>query len=354
MRVPQETVSFDFAAHLARQAEFSARTFGPGIRTAGVCDHIRKELLEIEAAPGDLSEWVDVIILALDGAWRAGGSPEQIIEAIVAKQTKNEGRTWPDWRTSDPNKAIEHVRGDEMSAAPACDLPGNYPMSHGDVADDQLAIDQCPAMHARHFIKVWADADGGDAGRIALAKYAFKAGRASAQQAKPAALVVPSSVPFSPTDAQFSEWCERHDMHLHLAREAFDDAASLYLLAAAPTPPAVAQDSKPIKWLVTWSEFERPFESIWNTKERAQIDFDSCHHSLDRAMTPLYAAPPPVAQDDLRDAALRENLALVIERLKQMTSPGRSRAYMELAQEALVCAEAIDAAIAAQAGEAQS
>ncbi|RMX08907.1 DUF550 domain-containing protein [Corticibacter populi] len=104
---------FDFAAHLARQAEFSARTFGPGQRTQGVCDHIRKELREIEAAPDDLSEWIDVAILALDGAWRIGATPTEIIAAMVAKQTKNEGRRWPDWHTADPSKAIEHDRGDE-------------------------------------------------------------------------------------------------------------------------------------------------------------------------------------------------------------------------------------------------
>lgn len=100
----------DLIAHLARQHEFSERTFGPGPRVKGVLDHIRKELVEIEEDPTDLSEWVDVAILALDGAWRAGYSPEQIAAAIEAKQTKNELRNWPDWRTSDPDKAIEHVR----------------------------------------------------------------------------------------------------------------------------------------------------------------------------------------------------------------------------------------------------
>ncbi|MBB3004433.1 Lar family restriction alleviation protein [Paraburkholderia tropica] len=107
---------FDMLAHLARQREFSERTFGPGARTKGVCDHIRKELVEIESNPADLTEWIDVVILALDGAWRAGGSPQQIIDAIVAKQTKNEGRTWPDWRTVDPNKAIEHDRSHDTCA----------------------------------------------------------------------------------------------------------------------------------------------------------------------------------------------------------------------------------------------
>ena len=101
--------SFDFRRHLQRQRDWSAKTFGPGERSQGVVDHIRKELNEIEAAPFDLTEWIDVVILALDGAWRAGHSPDEIIAALVAKQAKNEGRKWPDWRTAAPGKAIEHI-----------------------------------------------------------------------------------------------------------------------------------------------------------------------------------------------------------------------------------------------------
>ena len=101
---------FNMVAHLHRQSKWSEQTFGPGDRTQGVIDHIRKELIEIEADPSDISEWIDVVILALDGAWRSGAAPEQIVAALVAKQTKNELRKWPDWRTSDPNKAIEHDR----------------------------------------------------------------------------------------------------------------------------------------------------------------------------------------------------------------------------------------------------
>lgn len=103
-------MAFDLVAHLRRQAEFSGRTFGPGQRISGVCDHIRKELIEVEESGGDLYEWVDVIILGLDGAWRSGATPEQIATAIAAKQAKNEARRWPDWRTADPGKAIEHDR----------------------------------------------------------------------------------------------------------------------------------------------------------------------------------------------------------------------------------------------------
>ncbi|NKI68924.1 DUF550 domain-containing protein [Collimonas pratensis] len=111
---------FDFAAHLTHQAEWSRNTFGPGSRAAGVVDHIRKELIEIEADPGDLKEWVDVIILALDGAWRSGASADEIIAAIVAKQAKNESRVWPDWRTADPTKAIEHDRSHDAIGGQSC------------------------------------------------------------------------------------------------------------------------------------------------------------------------------------------------------------------------------------------
>lgn len=98
------------AAHLAHQREWSTATFGPGPRTLGVLDHIRKELDEIAAAPDDVEEWVDVIILAFDGAWRAGWEPQQIIDAIKAKQRKNERRSWPDWRAASADHAIEHDR----------------------------------------------------------------------------------------------------------------------------------------------------------------------------------------------------------------------------------------------------
>lgn len=106
---------FDVIAHLYRQREFSLSTFGPGARRKGVCDHIRKELDEIEADPDGHGEceWIDVIILGFDGALRSGKSPEEIIGLIVAKQSKNESRTWPDWRTADPDKAIEHDRSGE-------------------------------------------------------------------------------------------------------------------------------------------------------------------------------------------------------------------------------------------------
>lgn len=98
------------AAHIERQREFSKRAFGPGDRVEGILSHIAKELEEIRANPTDLEEWIDAAILALDGAWRSGHEPQEIIDTLVAKQNKNEQRVWPDWRLFESHEAIEHDR----------------------------------------------------------------------------------------------------------------------------------------------------------------------------------------------------------------------------------------------------
>ena len=88
----------------------------PVTSLAGFWLHAVNEV-QADAAAGvqTLPEWVDVIILGFDGAWRSGATPEQIVAAIVAKQTKNEGRRWPDWRTADRGKAIEHDRSADVA-----------------------------------------------------------------------------------------------------------------------------------------------------------------------------------------------------------------------------------------------
>ena len=74
MTVIQLRNEFDLIAHLRTQIEFSLRTF------------------------------------ACDGAWRAGFTAENVAAQLAAKLAKNMRRQWPDWRTADPGKAIEHVR----------------------------------------------------------------------------------------------------------------------------------------------------------------------------------------------------------------------------------------------------
>lgn len=125
--------------HLARQIAFSRSTFGPGERTEGVSDHIRKELMEVKAGYQPeyrAQEWVDVAILGLDGLWRAlaiaypclsdAELAAKACEWIEAKQTKNEGRSWPDWRTASQDKAIEHVRIDRMAETYLSKERGNF------------------------------------------------------------------------------------------------------------------------------------------------------------------------------------------------------------------------------------
>lgn len=97
------------AAFVKEQREFSENTFGPGYRTEGVTAHIASELDEIRRAPTDLMEWIDVVILALDGAWRAGHSPEAIEAALFDKLDTNKNRNWPDWRTAGDG-AISHIK----------------------------------------------------------------------------------------------------------------------------------------------------------------------------------------------------------------------------------------------------
>lgn len=108
--VPLLAASAIDADRLARQREWSTQNFGPGRRTEGVLDHIAKEMDEVRADPTDLEEWIDIAILALDGAWRAGHEPQEVIDTLIAKQEKNFTRSYPDWRTMPEGQAIEHIR----------------------------------------------------------------------------------------------------------------------------------------------------------------------------------------------------------------------------------------------------
>lgn len=94
---------------LEGQRLWSEMTFGPGFRE-GTFRHIEKELKEIQANPSDITEWADLIILAFDGALRAGHAPDQIIAAYHEKVEINRSRQWPDWRNFGTDEPIEHVR----------------------------------------------------------------------------------------------------------------------------------------------------------------------------------------------------------------------------------------------------
>jgi hypothetical protein len=116
-------MNLDLNKHLVKQIKFSKKTFGPASKGMGkgVIEHIREELEEIEDAGfNDLEEWIDVVILALDGAWRcaARANPKASAEELASmvttmiefKHKKNAKRTWPPWQEQDPDKAIGHIK----------------------------------------------------------------------------------------------------------------------------------------------------------------------------------------------------------------------------------------------------
>lgn len=113
---------FNLIVHLYNQRVFSIRTFGPpgqGQKPEGVLRHIEKEVRELRVDPTNLEEWVDMMLLSMDGAIKSGHSPEEISTMLMAKQVKNESREWPDWRTGDLSQSIEHVRTQEEQQAKA-------------------------------------------------------------------------------------------------------------------------------------------------------------------------------------------------------------------------------------------
>jgi hypothetical protein len=106
----------DLVAYVDRQQKWSTRTFGPGLRTGGITKHIEQELVEIRDEPDDLFEWCDVVILALDGAWRSGHSPAEIAEALERKQAINFARSWPKPASQDePSMHVKSEQEKEMS-----------------------------------------------------------------------------------------------------------------------------------------------------------------------------------------------------------------------------------------------
>ena len=83
METNTELLSFDLKGFVTQQREFSAGAFRPGSRKVGVANHILEECNEAQSQPDDLSEWVDLMLLSLDAAWRSGLSASEIARRIA-------------------------------------------------------------------------------------------------------------------------------------------------------------------------------------------------------------------------------------------------------------------------------
>jgi hypothetical protein len=84
---------------------------------------------------------------------------------------------------------------------------------------------------------------------------------------------VPATV-FSSTNQQYADWCERHDLPPHQSRDAFDDAASLYLVAHQPAQ----EQAEP-----TWGVVETVGDMVRNllTLDQAAPVFTAFHVTID-------------------------------------------------------------------------
>ena len=102
--------------YLKKQQTWFLETFGPGNRDDGLIAHIDDEFQEIRDSPGDIEEWIDIVILGFEGALRnAKGNDLERVLAVVdclrMNQEKNIARVWPDWKTADLEKPIMHIQG---------------------------------------------------------------------------------------------------------------------------------------------------------------------------------------------------------------------------------------------------
>jgi len=123
----------DFQNYVSRQRKWSKQTFGTEQRTEGIMKHIEKEVNEVRECLKSIDqendklvidlnkvkelhieclyECIDIIILAIDAAWRMGFSSFEIEQALADKQIKNYRRKWP--KDSDPNKPTEHIKEEQ-------------------------------------------------------------------------------------------------------------------------------------------------------------------------------------------------------------------------------------------------
>jgi len=98
----------DIIKFINEHIAWSRATFGEDYKWEQILNHIDEELREIEEYSNDVWEWIDVIFLALDGAWRAGYTAEQIIETMQEKQKINFSRKWTNNTDGvTPNKHIK-------------------------------------------------------------------------------------------------------------------------------------------------------------------------------------------------------------------------------------------------------
>jgi len=91
-----------------RQRAWSTAQFGETVPIDRILNHITEEVAEVKAEPGTLHNWIDIVLLAFDGAWRAGHSPKEVVQAIQDVQVRNIMREWLDTKDLLPGQPNSH------------------------------------------------------------------------------------------------------------------------------------------------------------------------------------------------------------------------------------------------------
>jgi hypothetical protein len=74
---------------------------------------VEEALRELQKAPNGpkfLTELSDILFLLVDATWRSGYWTTDLLDEAMRKLAVNKERIWPDWKDSDANSPIEHVR----------------------------------------------------------------------------------------------------------------------------------------------------------------------------------------------------------------------------------------------------
>lgn len=109
----KDKASYDLIEHLHSQKSWSGRTFGHTYqvnRLEGILKHIEQEVEEVREDLYSLEEWIDLVTLSLDGAWRTGATNVEVAHALRDKLLKNKSREWPDWRTIKGDEPSNHIK----------------------------------------------------------------------------------------------------------------------------------------------------------------------------------------------------------------------------------------------------
>lgn len=142
---------------------FSQETFGPGKRTKGIIQHIQKELGELAHSPEDRMEWIDVVILGMDGYQRLGLTASQFLDDLLSKQGIVMARKFPAPTSED--EAVEHIRTPAETVAKAVEALNQGIVLLKSVPAEQLAVmyrnEGDRAARTDELLLKWAEATRG-------------------------------------------------------------------------------------------------------------------------------------------------------------------------------------------------